>query len=169
MKRIKNLTVLSLLMVFGMGSAYAETSPSKAEKSKAVATKSVEKEDKALKQFNQAFGIRLVGRKLVNNEAGKPVFVASYELENKGKQSIKAAHWIAAYIQNQTLLFAHDLPLNFDPALKAKSKITIDVNLPFDEIPAPAQAVIADSKAEISVINAAKKLEFSSKKVIEVK
>ncbi|KMK52533.1 hypothetical protein RO21_00500 [[Actinobacillus] muris] len=169
MKLLKHIAAISLLVAFGAGNAYAETNTKKAENNKAVAAKKSTKSDQALKQFNKAFGIRLVGRSMTKDEAGNPVFVATYELENKSKQRIKAVHWIGGYSHNQQILFAQDFPLNFDPALKAKSKITVNINLPFDKIPEQARAVIADPNAEISVVNGAKRLEFSSKKVIEIK
>lgn len=166
MKLLKNLTTISLLIALGIGSAYAETG---VKHSKPTTSQQSPNADQALKQFNRAFGIRFVERKIVNDEAGNPVFVAGYELENKSKQSIKAAHWIGSYTHNQQILFVQDLPLNFEPALKPKSKITIHINLPLDKVPEQARAVLTDPNAEIGVINGARRLEFSSKKVIEVK
>lgn len=169
MKVFNKVAVVSLLMAFGIGCASAQTNSEKTGNHSAVAAKKAAKKDKALEQFNQAFGIRLVERKMGNDEAGKPIFIATYELENKSKQTVRAVHWIGGYTHDQQILFAQDFPLNFDPALKAKSKITVDISVPLAQIPEQARAVIADPNAVISILSGAKRLEFGSKKVIEVK
>lgn len=187
MKLIKHVALLSLSLMFGLGTVQAETNGKpnnakqtsqksanqhkKQEKSSQKTEKKSKKAvaDKALNAFNNALKIKLVGRSIQTNEAGQPLFVASYEIENKSQQDIKSAHWIAAYTHNNEIILVQDLPVDFEPALKAKTKLTVNLPISFSQISPQAQQILLNPQNAIGVVNGAKGLVFSNGKKIEIK
>lgn len=135
----------------------------------AAAAPAVLSQDQALKLFNESFGIRLLGYKVDNNSAGKPHLFLKYELTNKGKKDIKAVQFIGAFTHNNQIVYAQEIPLTFNNLLKVKDKTTVDMAIPFENVPENARQLFLASNAQLGVVSGAKTLVFSDNTGIQLK
>lgn len=163
MKLFKQLILIAISAFMAVNTVNANT-PSNTQKGK----QSVQKEDPNLKLFNQSFSIKLIHRSIVtiNNQEQ---LLTKYEIENKSKNTIKAAHWISALHDGKQVIFTQDIPISFDKGLEPKSKLVIDVAIPLANIPEPARSIFLDPKTPIGSLSGAKSLTFSNGKKIVIK
>ncbi len=152
-----------------VNSKQTSTKQSANQNSKTTQKKNTSKADQSLNNFNKAFGIKLVARNITTDNAGQSFVIFTYELENRSKKDIKSASWISGYTLNQQVIFTQELPLTFNPALKAQTVLKTDISIPLTKIPEHARQILLDPNAPIGVINAAQSLTFTKGAPINVK
>lgn len=141
----------------------------------AAATGAAVSQDKALKQFNDAFGIKMTQYQLENDKDGKMQLHLTYELTNKGKKSVKAVKFIGAFVhQNQAsnkqeIVYAQEIPLTFNTPLKSKEHTSIDIRIPFDTLPEASRPYFTNANIKLGVVNGAQVLVFSDNTGIVLK
>ncbi len=163
MKLNKTLSLLLLSALFSV-STYSQANTAKAD-SKPV--QSTEQTEQNLKQFNENFGVTLTGRSIATTKENTKIIVLKYELTNKStNKDIKSVTWLSGYTFDGKVIATQDMPINFNPALKAKEKTTIAINIPLENIPAHAQEMFLSPEAVIGLVIGAKKLEFTKGKEI---
>lgn len=140
----------------------------------AAAGAAVASQDKALKQFNDAFEIKMTQYKLETDKDGKAQLHLTYELTNKSQKSVKAVKFIGAFVhQNkatnkQEIVYAQEIPLTFNTHLKGKDKTSIDILVPFESVPEAARPYFT-SNEKLGVVNGAQVLVFSDNTGIVIK
>lgn len=132
----------------------------------AAATKA--KQD-PLKQFNDAFGIRFTGHRVERDESGQAFLFLKYELTNKGSKQVKAVKFIGAFSHNDQIIYAQEIPLTFNKPLKAKEHNSIEMRVPFSNVPEASRNIFLTPNAQISALNGAQTLVFSDNTGILVK
>lgn len=163
MKLNKTLSLLLLSALFSV-STYSQANTAKAD-SKPV--QSTEQTEQNLKQFNENFGVTLTGRSIATTKDNTKIIVLKYELTNKSTdKDIKSVTWLSGYTFDGKVIATHNMPINFNPALKAKGKTNITINIPLQNIPEHARETFASPEAVIGLIIGAKKLEFTKGKEI---
>ncbi len=122
----------------------------------------------SLKQFNDNLSIQLIGRSIAEDQTGKKIILVKYELNNKSNKDIKAINWVSGYTFENKVIAAQNLPVNFEPVLKTKNKIVIDVEIPLEELSPQAQQLFLSSKSAIGAVIGAKRIDFTKGKPIIV-
>lgn len=135
----------------------------------AVAGAAATQPKNALKQFNDAFGIKMTKYQVEKDEAGKLSLHMTYELTNKGKKSVKAVKYIGAFLHNNQVLYAQEIPLTFNNHLKSQAHTSIDIRVPFENIPEAARPYFINQNVKLNVVNGAQILVFSDNTGIVVK
>lgn len=129
----------------------------------------------ALKQFNDAFGIKMAKYQLEKDAAGKTQLHITYEFTNKGKKAVQAVKFIGAFVHHnaqtnkQEIVYHLELPLTFNTPLKAKEQTSIDVTVPFDSLPEASRPYFTDPNMKLGVVNGAQVLVFTDKTGIVIK
>lgn len=118
-------------------------------------------QEQALKAFNDAFAIKFMGYSFSSNAENQVKLVLKYDLINKGKKDIRAVQFIGALTQEEKVLHAESISLNFDPLFKAKQNISVDLELPVEKIAPDSLAILANPQKPIGVLNGARALVFS--------
>lgn len=170
MKSIKSLLALVTASFFVLShNALAETAQktpklTQAEKRQQAA------DEKALKAFNNSIGITYTGRSLIVDPNGQKTAVIRYTLENKSKKPIKSVYWVAVYALNKEAIHVKDVVLPFEkPYLASKSKVRIEVHLPFSEIAPAAHEIFSKPEPQVQAYAVARNITFSDNKRIDVK
>lgn len=162
-----NKTLLIAFSAFFSLSTYTQANTAPAEKPKQTAAQKKQME-KNLKQFNTSINIKLVSRSIAEDQSGKKIISVKYELTNKSSKDIKSVNWVSGYTFDNKVIALQDLPINFDPALKAKDKIAIEVEIPLEKLSAQAQQLFLSQEAVIGAVSGAKRLDFTKGKPIIV-
>lgn len=190
MKLTKSLILSTFLSLWALNGAQAQTqnqpkqakpqskqTQTKAQKQQAqkkqaqkkqtqqVAPKTLNSEE-ALKQFNEAFNIRFVGRQFNLNQRQ---LTLRYELTNKSKKDIHEVKFISAFTHNDQIIYAQEIPLTFHTPLKAQNAISLDISVPLEKIPTGAQPILANQQLQVGIINGAQLLTFTDKTALEIK
>lgn len=132
----------------------------------AVASKA--KQD-PLKQFNEAFGITFMGYRVESDASGQAFLFLKYDLINKGNKPIKAVKFIGAFTHNNNIIYAQEIPLTFNQPLNAKDKNSIEMKIPFANVPEASRNIFLTANAPISAVNGAQALVFSDNTGIVIK
>ena len=104
------------------------------------------------------------------NQNQKQIFELIYSVENKAnKRDIKSVNWVGAFLYNNEVFFAQDIPIIFEQPLKRKTKNNVTVTIPFELIPAQAQAILLNPQTKINNLVGAKNITFTNGAKIEVK
>ena len=179
MKLLKSAVLIFLSALFVANFANAEPekkneqqNPQKSTQQNSKKNQQVKKkqaEDKNLKQFNTNVAIRLVSAQVINQNQ-KQIFELIYSVENKAnKRDIKSVNWVGAFLYNNEVFFAQDIPIIFEQPLKRKTKNNVTVTIPFELIPAQAQAILLNPQTQIKNLVGAKNITFTNGTKIEVK
>ncbi len=173
MKSLKSLWALFAVSLFAFSHhAFAETQQKTQKTPKLTqAEKRQQAADaKALKEFNNSIGITYTGRSLLVDPNGQKTAVMRYTLENKSKKAIKSVYWVAVYALDKEAIHVKDVVLPFgQPYLASKSKVQIEVHLPFSEIAPAAHDIFGKPEPQIKAYAVARNITFSDNKRIDVK
>lgn len=133
-----------------------------------AAASKVNQED-PLKQFNEAFGITFMGYRVESDASGQSFLFLKYDLINKGNKPIKAVKFIGAFTHNNNIIYAQEIPLTFNQPLNAKDKNSIEMKIPFANVPEASRNIFLTANAPISAVNGAQALVFSDNTGIVIK
>lgn len=166
MKFNKTLSLLVLSTLFSV-STYSQADTAKADPKQTQTAEQKKQMEQNLKQFNENFGVTLTGRSIATTKDNTKIITLQYELANKSTdKDIKSVTWLSGYTFDGKVIATHNMPINFNPALKAKGKTNITINIPLQNIPEHAREIFASPEAVIGLIIGAKKLEFTKGKEI---
>ena len=94
--------------------------------------------------------------------------LVKYSVENKSNKSIKSLYWIAAYLYDQQMIYSQDVPLNFAQPMAPKAKITVNLRIPFNQIPEQYRSLFTHLQEPIQVYSVARNVTFADGQQINV-
>lgn len=135
----------------------------------ANAKQSAVSQQDALKQFNAAFGIKFE-RFVVEQESDGTQFLAlEYNLTNRSNKSVKMVQYIGAFLYNNQIVYAQEIPLAFDKLFPPQESTNVKMRIPFTEVPEVARKLFLTPNVQINTVNGAQLLVFGDNSKIVVK
>lgn len=119
-------------------------------------------QDSSLIRFNKNVEIKFKGLDYTKNDK-QVVMNIHYSVRNKGsKASISSVVWDALFVQNKHVIFAQEIPLNFNDKLPPKASIDFDIHIPMDNIPEAARNIFLQKDSQITYYSLAKRIIFGN-------
>ncbi|WP_233115057.1 hypothetical protein [Aggregatibacter actinomycetemcomitans] len=170
MKFFKFVTLLSLSSAFIFNAAFAAEPNTKGKVQTTQQTKQKTKntQEGALSQFKKSIDIHFEERDIVVDDDNQAYVLVKYSVENKSNKPIKSLYWIAAYLYDQQMIYSHDVPLNFAQPMAPKTKITVNLRIPFNQIPEQYRSLFTHLQEPIQVYSVARNLTFADGQQINV-
>lgn len=162
MKKTKTLATIALATLFTMSLANADT-----QQQQPTHKQTINNQDD-LKRFNSNVGIKLTEYGVGQDDQGQTRLFLQYEVENRGKRNIKSVHWVAALAYDGNVIYAQDVPANFEQAIQSKTSQNVVISVLFSALPQAVQQAFSQ-KAQLQSVNGAKEVVFTNGSRIVVK
>ena len=165
-----NLFTSLVLSSFLLALSSANAAEPKAKPTQSVqqSAKTKNTQEAALSQFKKSVDIHFEERDIVVDENNQAYVLVKYSVENKSNKSIKSLYWIAAYLYDQQMIYSQDVPLNFAQPMAPKAKITVNLRIPFNQIPEQYRTLFTHLQEPIQVYSVARNVTFADGQQINV-
>ena len=165
MKYFNLFTSLVLSSFLVLSSANAAEPKAKPTQPVQQSTKTKNTQEAALSQFKKSVDIHFEERDIVVDEDNQAYVLVKYSVENKSNKSL---YWIAAYLYDQQMIYSQDVPLNFSQPMAPKAKITVNLRIPFNQIPEQYRTLFTHLQEPIQVYSVARNVTFTDGQQINV-